>query len=327
MRKADHIRLALQSQLSQNDDRFYYEPLLGSHPDSHAETGFQFLGKQFEAPIWISSMTGGTELAGTINSRLASACGKYGLGMGLGSCRMILEDDTYLRDFQLRKFAGDKVAIYANLGIAQVENLIERKRTDLIRVLINKTETDGLIVHVNPLQEWLQPEGDHIRRSPLDTISELLEKIDVSLIVKEVGQGMGPESLKALSKMPLAAIDFAAFGGTNFTHMEAERRIASHRPGHEILAYTGHTAEEMISFYNKIHDEAGYHLPPVIISGGVQNFLDGFYYLKLSKSKAIYGQASAFLKAAMEGEENLDIYVRSQIEGLKLAENLLRIKE
>lgn len=272
-------------------------------------------------------MTGGTELAGTINRRLAKVCGQYGLGMGLGSCRMILEDDTYLSDFQLRKDAGSEVALYANLGIAQVQEILDRGRLDLITELIDKTETDGLIIHVNPLQEWLQPEGDLIAREPINTITDVLERLDLRVIVKEVGQGMGPNSLKALTELPLAAIDFAAFGGTNFTQMEADRRTAPHRPGHEILAFTGHSADEMIGFYNNIYQNTQGSIPPVIISGGVQNFLDGYYYIQKCKAPAIYGQASAFLRAAIEGTEELDLFVQSQIEGLQLARKLLRIKE
>lgn len=282
-------------------------------------------GKTFRVPIWVSSMTGGTEMAGDINRRLAISCGKYGMGMGLGSCRMLLEDNTYLADFQLRKYIGDDGALFANLGIAQIEELIAASKLHLISELIDKTETDGLIIHVNPMQEFLQPEGDQIKESPLSSIKRVLDTIDQPVIVKEVGQGMGPASLSALSELPLAAIDFGAFGGTNFARMELKRHDSSHSE-YDDLSFVGHTAIEMIGYYNQIIQEARGNCPPVIISGGIRNFLDGYYAINKIACPAIYGQASAFLKKALEGQDALDTHVESEIRGLNLANCMLRIK-
>ncbi len=324
-RKADHIRLALESQIRVNDDRFYYEPILSGHPQGNLPE-IEMFGKTFRAPVWVSSMTGGTEKAGDINRRLAIACGKYGMGMGLGSCRMLLQDDTYLADFQLRKYIGDDGALFTNLGIAQIEELIASSKLNLINELIDKTETDGLIIHVNPMQEFLQPEGDQIAKSPLDSIKRVLDSLDHPIIVKEVGQGMGPASLKALSELPLAAIDFGAFGGTNFSRMELKRHDGSHS-GYDVLSHVGHTAVEMIQFYNEIIEEKKGQCPPVIISGGIRDFLDGYYAINKVNCQAIYGQASAFLKKALEGQEPLDRHIESEIRGLNLVGSMLRIKE
>jgi len=325
-RKADHIRMALESQVKNGDDRFYYEPLLAGHPqDNEALKPISFCGKQLYAPIWISSMTGGTALAGDINKRLATACGKFGLGMGLGSCRMLLEDDTYLSDFQLRPFVGDDHPIFANLGIAQVEDLLDSGKQSLIDDLIAKTETDGLIIHVNPLQEWLQPEGDRIVNSPIETISRLLEKCDYKIIVKEVGQGMGPSSLAALCELPLAAIDFAALGGTNFARMEMGRSADVHDT-YKSISHLGHTMDEMIGYYNSLIQNETKNCPPVILSGGIKSFLDGYYAINKLKGPAIYGQASVFLTKALEGQEVVEEYISREIEGLKLAQSFLRVK-
>lgn len=324
-RKADHIRLALESQIKVNDERFYYEPILSGHPTEDL-LSTEMLGKQFRAPIWVSSMTGGTEKAGDINQRLATSCGKYGMGMGLGSCRMLLEDNTYLPDFRLRKYIGDDQALFANLGIAQVEELIASSKLHLIDELIDKTEADGLIIHINPLQEFLQPEGDRIKESPMTSIKRVLDSVDKPLIVKEVGQGMGPESLKALSELPLAAIDFGAFGGTNFARMELKRHEAESYSGYDVFSYVGHTAVEMIEYYNAILSKAEGSCPPVIISGGIKDFLDGYYTMGKVNCQAIYGQASAFLKKALLGQEALDAHIEKEIEGLKLAGSMLQIK-
>lgn len=329
LRKQDHITLAFKSQIALNqiDNRFYYEPILAAHPKKE-KTNFTFLGKQMSAPIWISSMTGGTALARTINQNLARACGEYGLGMGLGSCRQLLDSDEFLEDFSVRKLMGNQ-PLFANLGIAQVEKMLFRGEVNKIELLIRKLEADGLIIHVNPLQEWLQPEGDHISRAPIDTISELIQLTNLKIIVKEVGQGMGYESLKALFQLPLEAIDFAANGGTNFALLELLRSDEAKYQTFKELATIGHSADEMVGFTNRIVNELGgekVKCKQVIISGGVKNFLDGYYYIHKVQLPAIYGQAAPFLKFAQNDYESLQKYVESQLQGLAVAQCFLKVK-
>ena len=127
------------------------------------------MGFDLKAPLWVSSMTGGTDLANTINHNLAKAAGEYGFGMGLGSCRSLLTSDEYLSDFYVKTLMPD-MPLFANLGIAQCEQLITSGKTSLIKDLISKLDADGLIIHVNPFQEWLQPEGDRFNNPPIDTI-------------------------------------------------------------------------------------------------------------------------------------------------------------
>ncbi len=328
-RKKDHIELAFRSRVSSSDidSRFYYEPLLGPHPDENTDISVTFLGKKFNAPIWVSSMTGGTAIANIINKNLAKACGEYGLGMGLGSCRQLLFNDEYFEDFNVRKYIGSQ-PLYANLGIAQLEILISEGQTNKITKLINKLEADGLIVHVNPMQEWLQPEGDRFKVSPLVTIKRLLDILKYPIIVKEVGQGMGPESLKELFALPLAAVDFGAAGGTNFALLEILRsseKMANHYSG---LANTGHSALEMTEYVNQIvNDQASQMLcKEVIISGGISDFLDGYYLTNKLQLSSIYGQASGFLKHAQGSYEALSEYVYMQIEGFKLAKTMLKVR-
>ena len=330
-RKQDHIALAFQSQIAAGelDRRFYYEPILASHPKSDSLPSFSFLGKTMRAPIWVSSMTGGTKWAHTINHNLARACKEFGMGMGLGSCRSLLGSDDNLADFNVRPLIGDDLPLFANLGIAQIEQLIDRKELYKIDILLEKLQADGLIIHVNPLQEWLQPEGDRFERIPLDTIQEVLAKANYPIIVKEVGQGMGYHSLKALLQLPLAAVDFAANGGTNFAKLELLRSEPVKQEIYNTLALVGHSAEEMVLLTNEIREELGDNLKchQIIISGGVQNFLDGYYLCQSSEMNGIYGQASAFLKHARESYETLQSYVSAQVQGLELAHAFLQVKK
>lgn len=326
-RKNDHIDLAFKSQVMETDSRFYYEPVLNSHP-SGPFPEIHFLNKKMKSPIWISSMTGGTQKAHTINRLLAKSCKEFGLGMGLGSCRIILEDNTYFEDFNLRPIMGDDAPFFANLGIAQLESLIARKKLFLVSDLIEKLQADGLIIHVNPMQEWLQPEGDRFSLTPKQVIEEILTHFEFDIIVKEVGQGMGYESLKALFQLPLAAIDFGAHGGTNFSKLELLRSSELNQKWFEPLTKIGHTAEEMVQFTNSILQELGDKIRcnQIIISGGIQNFLDGYYLINKVNAKAVYGQASPFLKHASESYESLQKYISAQIDGLRIANAMLTVR-
>lgn len=328
-RKTDHIDLAFASKVAETDPRFHYEPLFSAHPKNDRDlTDFTLAGKKMRSPIWVSSMTGGAEKAGTINRNLAKACAEFGMGMGLGSCRIIIEDDTYLKDFQLRSLIGNDLPFFANLGIAQLEELFDAGKENLIKELISKTETDGLIIHVNPFQEWLQPEGDRYQKSPLETIQKTLEYLDKPIIVKEVGQGMGPKSLEALLKLPLEAIDFGAHGGTNFAMLELLRSSDSFKNQMDALTRIGHSAEEMCRFTNDLLAElsSSAKCQKVIISGGIQNFLDGYYCMNLLKCPSVYGQASAFLKHAQGEYAPLQQYIEKELAGLRLSRAYLTLK-
>jgi isopentenyl-diphosphate Delta-isomerase len=327
-RKRDHIDLAFKSQIHDLDKRFYYEPLFSAHPERGSLKTFPFLNKTFKVPLWVSSMTGGTEKARTINQNLARACRDFGFGMGLGSCRQLLYSDEYLQDFNIRPIMGENQALFANLGIAQLEVLIDKKETFLIDKLVEKLKADGLIIHINPMQEWLQPEGDRYKRPPLATIETVLNTCKYPIIVKEVGQGFGYESLKTLMQLPLAAIDFAAAGGTSFSKLELLRGGDMQKELYNSLAHIGHSANEMVDFTNQIIEELGEkrRCEQIIVSGGIQNFLDGFYCIKKLKTPAIYGQASAFLKYAQEDYDSLYQFIDAQIQGLELAEAFFKVR-
>jgi len=323
-RKKDHINLALASQIAETDKRFYYEPLIGSMSD--IDVGVNFLGKKLSAPIWISSMTGGTAMAYDINHKLAKACKQYGLGMGLGSCRSLLDSNARFKDFDLRESIGSQ-PLFANIGIAQVEKLLADNQHKKLVNLVSSLQADGLIVHINPLQEWLQPEGDKILNTPIETLTKLLGFVDFSIIVKEVGQGFGPKSMQALLELPLAAIDFAAHGGTNFSKVELARSKNEKINPYNGISQIGHQAIEMIGFANEaLSTASNVACNNFIISGGVSGFLDGHYLMAKLNAPCIYGQGNAFLQAAIKGYDELCAYIETQIEGLKMAKSYLTVK-
>ncbi len=328
-RKDDHITLANQSRISSSeaDNRFYYEPMLTSHP-TKAPHPFPFLGKEMKYPIWVSSMTGGADKAKYINRNLATICKEFGFGMGLGSCRILLDNQDRWEDFNLRDIIGNTVPFYANLGIAQLEELIEKKRVKEIETLVSALKCDGIIIHINPLQEAIQPGGDRFRNAPIDTIKHFLKQTKLRVIVKEVGQGFGPKSMLELLKLPLEAIDFGALGGTNFANLEMQRRSDVGIENYQPLAKCGHTATEMLHFANTIFNKHSKEIKcqQLIISGGISNSVDGYFLTRESKIPAIFGMGSAFLTPASKGIEELRSYCENLIWSYQLAQNYLEIK-
>ncbi len=325
-RKLDHIRLTNKSQSSLFDlnDNFQYEPMLGSLAD--IDISCSFLGKKLDAPIWISSMTGGTGEARYINQNLSKVAGEHKIGLGLGSCRSLLTSDRYFEDFNLVSNMNG-APFWANLGIAQLENSIRNNNISQIEDLVESLNVDGLIIHVNPLQEWFQPEGDIIEVPPIETIQEFLSSSNVSIIVKEVGHGFGPESLSALMSLPISAIEFAGFGGTNFSKLESIRD-KSFNDVHSCLMNVGHNAMQMIEMSNEIIDKRGHDVKcqSFIISGGIRDYLTGYELIEKSKGNAVFAMASPFLTHAAQSEDALNDFVTELKKGLKVARSFLKVK-
>lgn len=327
-RKEEHINQAFKARVEKEkaDSRFYYEPLLSAHPNQKPAP-FTFAGKTMRLPLWISSMTGGTAKAAHINQNLARATNEYGLGMGLGSCRALLSSNKHLSDFNLRPIIGNNAPFYANLGIAQLEQLIEQKALDKIEQLIDVLQTDGIIIHINPLQEAFQPEGDKLTRPPLETMQQFLESSSARVIVKEVGQGMGPESLQQLLQLPIEAIEFGALGGTNFTLLELLRGDNDDLNAYKAFKNIGHTAEEMTHLINKMVDKnKSIKCQQLIISGGITHILDGYYLQQISKLPSVIGMGATLLKVAAGKYEELQSYLQQVEKSYQLATAYLKVK-
>jgi isopentenyl-diphosphate delta-isomerase len=320
-RKVDHLTMAGESQTHSQlrDERFFYEPLLSAHPQTPKQK-VSFGQWSFDFPLWISSMTGGADHARTINSRLAAAAEEYSLGMGLGSLRPLLDNRQSRADFDVKHLMPTR-PLFGNLGIAQLEELLEKKETQKIVDLIGELKLDGLIIHVNPLQEWFQPQGDRFKHAPLETIEHLLQKTSLPVIVKEVGHGMGPRSLEALMRLKLLAIEFGAFGGTNFSLLETKRGSLANG-----FVYVGHTASEMVSFVSDIQkSHPGLSTKHFIISGGIKDVLTGFSFTQ-QLPHSLMGMANSVLEPARKGERDLLNYLLDLKEQYAMAEAFLKVR-
>jgi len=320
-RKNDHIELTKASQKSSNKSNLIYEPLLSSH--QFKEDKISFLGKKLEAPLWISSMTGGGDKGKNLNQSYARACKKYGIGLGLGSLRIAIEDEKYKEDFNVRHFIGNDLPLWGNLGIAQVEEYLEDQSWDRVESLWSELDLDGAFIHINPLQEWVQDEGDRLKKSPLETLEKLKKKTKLPIMIKGVGQGIGPKSLKALADLDFTGIEFGAWGGTNFSVLEASRKKHSIDLWKD-LGRLGQNKDQMMDNIIELKDlfSKETHL---IISGGVRSLLDGVELLKRSPFPSVIGMAWPYLKAAEEGQSTLEETISEQIKIIEFLENFTEL--
>ena len=316
-RKKDHVEVALGQDFAQfTDQRFYYEPMLSAHPD-HKTLETSFLNYTLGAPLLISSMTGGWSDGKRINQILARAAASFRLPMGLGSVGCLLKDESFYPDFQLRSLL-DNAPLLANLGIAQVEQYLEVSKSGKIIEMIKRLECDALIIHINPLQEWVQKEGDRLKQSPLETVKKFRElHPQLPLVIKEVGQGFGPKSLMALNELDLTAIDLAGAGGTNFTEIEAIRKNEEN-----CLSLVGHNCQQMLSWINQMK---GFKTP-LILSGGIQTAIDAHYLISLShRTSTMVGMAKVFLQWAMKGQQHLEQQLENWLSQLQAARCYLKL--
>lgn len=224
-RKADHIRINLDEdvnfhQLTTGFERYHFvHQALPELDLSEVDTGVTLFGKRLAAPILVSSMTGGTERAGLINQRLAEAVQERRVALGVGSQRAALEDPAAAASFVVRRYAPDAL-IFANLGAVQLNY---GYGVEECRRAVEMVEADALILHLNPLQEVLQPEGDTNWRGVLAGIESICRQLETPVIAKEVGWGISAEMARRLIDAGVSAIDVAGAGGTSWSEVEKHR--------------------------------------------------------------------------------------------------------
>jgi isopentenyl-diphosphate Delta-isomerase len=295
-RKADHIRINLEEDVASRVTsgleriRFVHQAL----PDVDAgeiDLSLNWLGRQLKAPLLISSMTGGTEKARLINRNLAEAAQRAGVAMGVGSTRAAVAHPELAASFQVRDVAPDLV-LYANIGAIQLNYGFD---LDKCRAAIALMRADGLILHLNPLQEILQPEGDVnwaglLRR--METVTAALTRDGVPVIAKEVGWGISPRAARDLCSIGVTAIDVAGAGGTSWSQVEMYRALTdTQRRVAAVFADWGIPTADSIRAVRGVAPAL-----PLIASGGLTNGLDGAKCIALGAD--LFGLARPFLQAA-----------------------------
>jgi isopentenyl-diphosphate delta-isomerase len=312
-RKADHIQINLEkdvaSSLTTGMERLRFDNAALPELDLRAiDTGLTFLGRRLSAPLLISSMTGGTQAARRINLGLAQAAQHAGVAMGLGSLRAALEDPSLAETFQVRRTAPD-ILLLANLGAVQLNYGYGPEHC---RRAVDLVEADALVLHLNALQEALQPEGDSDFSGLLAKIEQVCKALTVAVVAKEVGWGISAADARRLVQAGVAAIDVAGAGGTSWSQVEMYR-TADPEAARLAAAFVGWgipTADAV--------RQVRLELPtiPLIASGGLRSGMDVAKGIALGADMG--AMAGPFLKAAAESPEAVGRAIGNVVAELRL---------
>jgi isopentenyl-diphosphate delta-isomerase len=234
-RKQSHVELVVREQVSFRQVVAGFDAVRFVHnalPEialSEIDISTQFLGKHLDCPILISSMTGGYEDAERINGALSAAAAKYGAAMAVGSQRQALENKKYHNSFKIVRKVNPAGLIFSNIGAVEISRLADENKISDVKMIVDLIEADALIIHLNPLQELMQPEGEPDFRGVLDGIEWCVNKLRIPIIVKEVGAGISKDVAKKLIEAGVRVIDVAGAGGTSWSGVEILRHKKKER--------------------------------------------------------------------------------------------------
>ncbi len=308
-RKLEHIQLALEAR-NQHASRFFdrYDFVHEALPDvdlAAVDVSVEFLGKPLAAPLLVSCMTGGTDSASTINRNLAVAAERAGIALGVGSQRKALEDSATAATFEVRDLAPT-IPLLGNLGAVQLNygfGLEECRRA------VEMISADALALHLNPLQEAIQPEGQCDFTGLLPKIGRLVAELGVPVVVKEIGCGISGATGRRLFDVGVRIVDSAGLGGTSWARIEAAR--ASDLELGELFADWGVPSPDSIRQLAAIEGFT------VIGSGGVRSGLDVAKALCFGAD--LVGLAQPFLAAAMESADKVYERIQRVVQELRIA--------
>jgi isopentenyl-diphosphate delta-isomerase len=313
-RKRAHIDTVLNEDVAAKGvtagfERFFFDHVAAPELDlAQIDLSCELFGRRLAAPLLISSMTGGTAAARDINLRLAEAAQALGLAMGLGSQRAALERPDLAATYQVRKVAPD-ILLFANLGAVQLNY---GYGLDQARRAVEMIGADALFLHLNPLQEAVQPGGDRNFAGLLAKIEALARALAVPVAVKEVGNGIGAETARRLAACGVAAIDVAGAGGTSWSEVEAYRvkDAPARRVAHAFAGWGTPTALALI--------EVAAALPnlPVFASGGIRGGIDAAKAIRLGAR--LVGAAAPVLGSAT-GVAQVREAMQTTIDELRIA--------
>jgi len=295
-RKSDHIRISMQEdvdfeRVSTGFERYrFVHCALPALDLDEVDASTMLLGKRLAVPLLLSSMTGGTPEASAINRRLAEAAQAAGIGMGVGSQRAAIEEPGLADTYRVRHVAPG-ILLLANLGAVQLNY---GYGPDECRRAVEMIEADGLILHLNPLQEALQPEGETRFAGLLPRIEAVCRAVEVPVVVKEVGWGISEPVARQLADVGVAAIDVAGAGGISWSQVEMHRATTEResRVAAVFAEWGIPTAESLLMARRGAPDL------PIIASGGIR---DGIEMAKaIALGAAACGIAGPFLRAASQ---------------------------
>lgn len=318
-RKRDHIRIALdpRSQTEGQNGLDSIELIHEALPDLDFKevdisTSFVFKGEalSLSSPIFISSMTAGHEKGREINEALARLSDRRQILMGVGSQRRELEDSNAAEEWARVRKQAPKARLLGNIGISQ----LIKSPIDKLRRLIESTEALAIFVHLNPLQEALQPEGTPEFRHGLQALENLVKMVHVPVIVKEVGCGFSLETLKRLDNTGIFAVDVSGKGGTHWGRVEGFRSQEDELLYKVAQTFSNWGISTVQSLLNAKEARVKYEL---WASGGVRNGLEVAKLCALGAHKV--GVAKPFLEAALAGDEALEELVNKLELELKIA--------
>lgn len=308
-RKAEHISLALEDRMQLSAhffDRYVFDHLALPEIDmADIDLATSFLGYTLRAPLLISCMTGGTGEASRINQNLAAAAQEAGIAIGVGSQRKAIEDPAQVQSFQIRAVAPD-VPILANLGAVQLNYGFG---IDECRRAVEMIEADALVLHLNPLQEALQPEGQTNFSGLVAKIAGIVKVLEVPVLVKEIGCGLSMETARRLKEAGVEILDTAGLGGTSWARIEASR--ANDAELGEIFAGWG------VATPRSIRDLRSLGGLTIIASGGVRNGLDAAKAIAMGAD--LVGMAQLFLEGASKSAQHAGECAARVIRELEIA--------
>ncbi len=314
-RKSEHIRICVEedveSGVTTGLERFRLEyDALPEMDLDQVDTSLEFLGKRLHAPVLIGAITGGTAEAGKVNDNLAAAAERLGLGLCLGSQRAMIEEPGAAASYDVRSSHPGVPLVLGNMGAVQLNYGVT---ADRIQAGMDRLSLDGLIFHLNPLQEAIQPEGDTRFDGLADKLARAVETISRPCLVKEVGAGISRKTARKLASMPLAGIEAAGVGGTSWAKVEAFRAqdpvLAA--VGRDLAGFGIPTAEAI----QVCREEFGPQRV-VIGSGGLRTGLDAAKAIALGAD--MVALARPLVQAAVESSDAVVQRLRRVIYGLKV---------